>query len=363
METQRHSHLYPLKGLSGLLSTSVCQLTTLRLCLSEIDSLIHQLLLQTLDSLECRKIETWCALGPLDMPGFILTNSLLQQVTLQFSDVSGFTSILAKPLTTNDNKIHKICIVNLRDTDQVELTRLVTEIELIQDQDVYDDNDYGSDTVNHNDLVSRWQAFESMQLDKYGWISQLPNLRHFSFGYCHSWSAAVWRNAVLPRCSTLETLELHGWMRLNSPLRKQLLDHSYPQLSVQKHAEDAISSCFAELGDHLQTLKLVDFWASGSMKLPTPQYFRHIQQQQEQQQQTLTMSATATTVAISSNTHRKKIILQYTSESFKKEESYADLMLNDIYDFIIYHRIHYEVSVQFDSTWEPYHQQWLEQRN
>ncbi|KAI9493765.1 hypothetical protein BDB00DRAFT_821569 [Zychaea mexicana] len=336
-ETLRHSHLSPLPLSTGL--RNVRALSTKHLCLGEIHTLTKQLpLLHTLDS---DRVETWCAIQPLDVTDLLLTHPL-QHVNICFGHVSGFITIVAKPLPFAVASVQTLSIVNMRDADYFHFLTLVTEIALLEQeaqeqvyygQGLLDDEEGGAVTLEHM-IVSRWKALESKQADKYAWIAQLPNLRHLKFGFCYAWPAAVWRGAVLPQCPKLESLTLYGWTRLNPPKQEsqqQLQQQQQNQwLSIQEDAEQAIVACFAAMGESLKTLTLDDFWVSGRMKLATRK--------------------------------RAHVILRNSSELLRDGGRRAERILNDMHDFIVVNQPRHDITVHLDAGWKTLDQQWLDQR-
>ncbi|KAI9264220.1 hypothetical protein BDA99DRAFT_508737 [Phascolomyces articulosus] len=240
-----------------------------------------------------------------------------------------------QPPVDND-KMTTLSIVQIRDTEHFQLVRLVTEMTLLQEE--------GMD-MSYN-VKTRWTALTLRQVNKYRWLMILGNLRHLTFGYCHTWPAEVWKQAVLPRCSTLESLELHGWMGLHHGTQQYQRYNSSNRLLIQKEAEDAIVSCFGALSDQLQSLILVDFWVTGKMKISSTS--AHAPYRDSQQPNSL------------SPMRRKKILLKYTLESFQEEKYPIDHMLNDIHDFILYHQSQgHDVKLELDPQWKMYHQRWL----
>ena len=289
-ESRRHKHLKPLT----LPFAHVTELDTTHLCLCELEDFLTQL--SDLRAIRCYGVETWCALQPLDIVNLLLSHTHLQRLTVRFQDVSGFTSLIAKPLGMAAPALHTLTIINIRDYDYPELVKLLTEMAMRLEEE-----------ESTADVQVRWQALEQRQLAKYEWLSRL-NLKQFTFGFCHAWPASVWRQflAVAPG---LEHVELHGWTRL-------LLYRIYAA-PIQAEAQQVLVECFSRLTS-LRRLVLVDFWVTGEMQVPTTS---------------------------------ASICLRFTSESLHKPN--AANVLADIRAFVRGHAAH-AVQVEFDDSWEAY---------
>ncbi|KAI8147641.1 hypothetical protein BJV82DRAFT_575592 [Fennellomyces sp. T-0311] len=233
------------------------------------------------------------------MVDLLLTHKHLERLHVRFQDVSGFTSLIAKAFDTATPLLHTLTIINIRDYDYPELTKLLTEMSVRLD---------GEESMT--DVGSRWQALEQRQLAKYGWLSHLK-LSHLTFGFCHAWPASVWRQ-FLVLAPHLDYLELHGWTRL---LLYRLHSVAMP---VQTEAQLVLIQCFGAL-TALTRLVLVDFWVTAEMRLPTHS--------------------------------NASICLQYTAEALHKPDALKLLM--DVQAFVLVHARH-AIQVLFDKSWDRY---------
>ncbi|KAI9320784.1 hypothetical protein BX666DRAFT_1233467 [Dichotomocladium elegans] len=232
--------------------SNVQHISTLHLCLAEIAMLLPQL--ARLRTVQCLAIETWCAAQALDLaillgPQSSSSSSSSRHVEFQFKDVTGFTSMSVSRAFDTAPQIETLRVINLRDEDYIYVYKVLNEIATAQDSDEEDEERRQQNAVQ---MMRQWRVIEDRLVSKYKWIASMAHISSFTFGFCYVWTAAVWREALLPICPNLKHLELHGWSQLGSiPGTNQIMD-------IRRDSEDAMAACFAA-ATRLRSLVLVDF--------------------------------------------------------------------------------------------------------
>lgn len=239
---------------------------TFNLCLAEIEFLSRQVqeIKAQLRTLVCDHIETWC-----DMKNFSLrmVENLRELTCVEFKFAqngrSGFASMHSRAYLYESptNKLTEFVVTSIHDEEVDEQLGLIHQLEHLESdqEELYLERDIEQANRKRLLVLQAWRHNNVELLNKYQFFYSLKNLNRFEFGFCHAWTAHMWRECfknIIVASPDLLHLGLHGWNQLGKLVKRGIRSTTIQPFRVD--AEEAIAECFESVHE-LKSLKLVDF--------------------------------------------------------------------------------------------------------
>ncbi|KAF7730186.1 hypothetical protein EC973_002794 [Apophysomyces ossiformis] len=119
------------------------------------------------------------------------------------------------------------------------------------------------------EIINRWHILEESLVAKYRMFSSLKNLRSLTLGRCHSYTARVWRECLVPCGKQLEFLSLTGWYGIQGIGRVDIWQDTRPTTvgyqDIVEDVEHAIADFLQSIAC-LRKLELTDFFCGQGVK-------------------------------------------------------------------------------------------------